>query len=550
VTITGDVKTGFTVTNTHETEKTSISGSKTWKDNDNQDGARPDSITINLLANGTKVDSKVVTASDDWKWTFEDLPKYEKGKEITYTITEDAVEGYTPEIKDYDVTNTHTPGKTSVAVTKAWSDSNDQDGRRPDSVTVHLLADGEDTGKSVILNEANNWSDSFTDLAEKKAGAAIAYTVTEDKVAGYDVTITGDAKTGFTVTNTHETETTSISGAKTWDDNDNQDGARPDSITIRVLANGKEVATKEVTAADNWAWTFKDLPKYENGEAITYTITEDAIEGYTTEVNGYDVTNTHTPTQPTPTPTPDKPTPTPSVPVEIPTPTPNKPTPTPDKPVETPTPTPNRPTSPAPTPTPETPITYETHVTGAKVWNDQNNAAGGRPAAITVRLYQNDVEIAAQTVTAENNWMFDFGTHPTFVAGVKQTYTVREDAVVGYKGEVAQRAATENTGDRVTETVTVAVTNTPNGPTPTPTVTPTPTPNRATPTPNTPGGVRGAFRDRNHNGIDDRLEGTGRTRNARTGDDSNLPLYGGMAGIAAAALAIWAVLRRKLGRNQ
>jgi hypothetical protein len=189
-------------------------------------------------------------------------------------------------------------------------------------------------------------------------------------------------------------------------------------------------------------------------------------------------------------------------------------------------------------------------VTGAKVWNDQNNAAGGRPAAITVRLYQNDVEIAAQTVTAENNWMFDFGTHPTFVAGVKQTYTVREDAVAGYTGEVAQKAATENTTDRVMETVTVVVTNTPNGPTPTPTVTPTPTPNRTTPTPNRPGGVRGAFRDRNHNGIDDRLEGTGRTRNARTGDDSNLPLYGGMAGIAAAALAIWAVLRRKLGRNQ
>ena len=46
-----------------------------------------------------------------------------------------------------------------------------------------------------------------------------------------------------------------IIGAKTWDDNNNQDGARPASITIRLLANGTEVDSKEVTAADQWEWS-------------------------------------------------------------------------------------------------------------------------------------------------------------------------------------------------------------------------------------------------------------------------------------------------------
>jgi len=52
---------------------------------------------------------------------------------------------------------------------------------------------------------------------------------------------------------------------------------RPASITIRLLKNGTEIASKIVTEADGWAWSFTDLPKYEAGELITYTITEDTV---------------------------------------------------------------------------------------------------------------------------------------------------------------------------------------------------------------------------------------------------------------------------------
>ena len=82
-------------------------------------------------------------------------------------------------------------------------DADDQDGLRPDSITVHLVADGEDTGKTLTLNEENGWSGTFSQLAEYAAGKKIAYTVKEDAVEGYTSAISGDAVKGYVLTNTH-----------------------------------------------------------------------------------------------------------------------------------------------------------------------------------------------------------------------------------------------------------------------------------------------------------------------------------------------------------
>lgn len=103
-------------------------GTKTWNDNDDQDGKRPDSSTVNLLANGTKVASQEVTADTNWTYTFLNLAKYANGSAFTYAVTEDSVDNYTATINGYDITNNYTPGKTSLTVTKVWDDSDDQDG--------------------------------------------------------------------------------------------------------------------------------------------------------------------------------------------------------------------------------------------------------------------------------------------------------------------------------------------------------------------------------------------------------------------------------------
>ena len=215
--ITGDAKTGFTITNTNN-EKISVEGKKTWDDKNDQDGKRPNEITINLLKNGVKVASKKVTAADGWKWNFGSLDKYENGNVIAYTITEERATGYTTEVNEYNVKNIYTPGKTSIQVTKAWDDNNDKDKKRPASVTIKLLADGKETGDKLVLTKENGWTGSFKDIYEYKNGKKIAYTVKEESVGDhYKSVITGNEREGFVVTNVRNS---SVPGKRTPDTGD------------------------------------------------------------------------------------------------------------------------------------------------------------------------------------------------------------------------------------------------------------------------------------------------------------------------------------------
>ena len=369
--------TEFNVINKREPEKTFVEGTKTWNDKDNQDGKRPTEITINLLKNGTKIASKKVTKADGWKWKFENLDKYENGKEINYTIAEEKVEGYTTEVKGYDVKNSYTPGKTSLQVTKAWEDKNDQDGVRPNSVTIKLLADGVETGKKLVLTKANNWTGSFTDLDEYKAGKKIVYTIKEETVGnGYISVVTKTGENTFIVTNTREPEKTFVEGAKTWNDKDNQDGKRPTEITINLLKNGTKIASKKVTKADGWKWKFENLDKYENGKEINYTIAEEKVEGYTTEVKGYDVKNSYTP--------------------------------------------------------------GKTSLQVTKAWEDKNDQDGVRPNSVTIKLLADGVETGKKLVlTKANNWTGSFTDLDEYKDGKKIVYTIKEEPVGnGYKSVI------------------------------------------------------------------------------------------------------------------
>ena len=285
-----------TLTNTHTPEVIDIPVTKKWADANDQDGKRPDAVTVRLYADGKALEGMTATlnAANGWKYTFEGLPKYrDGGTEIVYTITEDAVPGYTTAVdnKTFTVTNHYTPGKTSVSVTKNWDDNGNQDGMRPAVIEIKLLADGADTGKTLRLSAENAWSGTFGNLDEYKAGEKIRYSVQEVGVHGYESSISGDAVEGYVVTNRHVPERVEVSGRKIWRDASNQ-SLRPDCITIRLLANERAIAKVLVTAEDDWQWTFTDLPKYENGKQIVYSISEDKVEGYTTTIDGYNVINT------------------------------------------------------------------------------------------------------------------------------------------------------------------------------------------------------------------------------------------------------------------
>lgn len=415
--ISGSMTAGYTITNAYTPETITIRGTKTWNDADDQDGKRPESITVRLLANGTEVDSRTVTASSadasgNWTFTFADVAKRSGGQEITYTVSEDTVAGYTTtyDQSTYTVINSYIPETTSVRVTKEWDDSDDQDGKRPQNIMVYLLADGEQAGSQTFSGDNNgDWEYTFTNLAKYKNGSLINYTISEQQVTDYSTpVITGDAANGYVIKNSHTPETTAVSVSKTWDDNDDQDGKRPVSVTVTLYADG--VATDQtvtLSETNDWQAAFSNLDMYSNGQAINYTVVETAVEGYTpsvtgSAVNGYTIKNSYTP---------------------------------------------------------ET-----TYVTVIKEWSDGNDQDGKRPTRVTVTLYaDNVVTNETLTLSAENDWQGTFSGLDKYKDGKAISYSVQETVPAGYTVSYKSAAATntvyikntytpETTGVRVTKT--------------------------------------------------------------------------------------------------
>ena len=209
--------------------------------------------------------------------------------------------------------------KTSISGQKTWNDNDNQDGKRPSKITVNLLANGvKVASKEVKPDATGNWTYHFDHLdVVDDAGNVIAYTVSEEPVAGYETTVEGT-----NITNNRIPDMTEVAVKKVWDDKENKDGLRPEKITVRLLADGQEVAVKEITATDNWQASFTDLPVYKDGKKIVYTITEDPVAGYTSKIDGFTVTNRHIPpTTPPSTPPTTPPTTPPSTPEKPETPT-------------------------------------------------------------------------------------------------------------------------------------------------------------------------------------------------------------------------------------
>ena len=252
--------------------------------------------------------------------------------------------------------------KTYVKVSKEWV------GPKGSSATIHLWADGVDTGKSVTLNERNNWQHTFEGLKKKNTdGSEIQYTVKEDAITNYDSSITGDMENGFTVTNTN-TEKISVPVKKVWV------GKEADSATIKLLADGTEKESVTLTKDDNWEHTFSNLPKYaDDGHEIEYTVDEVHIDDYSTTISGtaatgFTITNTILIT-PVPPVTPTPVAPSPSNPISPVTPvTPINPvnpiTPSPISPITPVSPSPINPISPV---TPITPINPVNPITPSQI---------------------------------------------------------------------------------------------------------------------------------------------------------------------------------------
>lgn len=267
--------------------KTSVKVNKKWI------GKEGTPVTVHLYADGEDTGKTLTLTSNNWSGSFDGLRQYTaEGTEIKYTVKEDELTNYssktTGSMEDgYTITNTNVE-KISIPVAKTWV------GKKADSVTVKLLADNNDTGKTLTLNEAGQWKGSFTDLLKYDGtdGHEIAYTIEEVKVDGYNSVISGNAENGFTITNTI-TGKVSIPVTKTWV------GKEGTSATIHLYADDVEVDSITLNTGNNWQYTFTNLEKYKDGKEIKYTIKEDTIENYKSEITGdmstgFTVKNTNT----------------------------------------------------------------------------------------------------------------------------------------------------------------------------------------------------------------------------------------------------------------
>ena len=386
---------GSTITNSYKPGKTSVTVTKKWVDAENQDGLRPKSIKVQLYANDQKSGKEVeLSADNDWTYTFSDLDEKKAGQAVQYTVKEIEVpKGYTQTVEATNpgqvvISNTHTPSKTKVQVTKKWEDANNQDGLRPATITVKLYKDGVATDQTLELSEANQWQGSFENLDEKAAGKAIHYTVKEENVPeGYTLSIDDKDPAHPILTNKHEPTVTQVKVTKKWEDANNQDGLRPKEIQVQLYAGDQEVGEKVVLSTDNkWTHTFTKLPEKANGEIIHYSVKEVVVpKGYTVTEESQEkgdlvLTNTHTPST-----------------VDIPV---------------------------------------------MKIWADNDNQDGLRPAKITVNLYANGEKVAHKDITSETDWRETFTGLPEFKDGKKIVYTLQEERVENYSPSIDQESYT------------------------------------------------------------------------------------------------------------
>ncbi len=196
-----------------------ITGTKSWKDNSDAYGTRPDGITLALYrkagtgaeevvngADGKPLQPTWVKSGNTWTFIYTHLPEADdQGAVYTYRVEEIQTTGpaggdqYTATQNGMNLTNTLT-GTVNLQVEKLWQDNDNALGLRPDEIIVELCVNGSpDPTRTLTLTAANDWKGSFDGLAKYDSnGALIRYSVREESQSmplGYRVYY-GEAVTG------------------------------------------------------------------------------------------------------------------------------------------------------------------------------------------------------------------------------------------------------------------------------------------------------------------------------------------------------------------
>lgn len=315
-----------------ESETKNITVRKVWNDENNINGKRPNQITVNLFNGDTLVETMVITENDNWEGTFENLPKFDGDTEINYVVSEEAVSGYVLENNEHlsntvvntninfisEETNPWTKNYENVWESGAYKINNSES--KMTSKEFVLKEDGNiefdwaisseggyDKGTYVITNvitsekvkeesiSGGSNNDSYDTLTfnhvqcnlsagtykisflYKKDGSN---SIGLDKFFVKNAYFTEFVDDMFRITNKYDETIKDIHIKKIWNDENDKKGKRPDRITINLKNGDNVVASKEITAADNWEGIFENIPKFDGDDEINYTISEDSVLYY------------------------------------------------------------------------------------------------------------------------------------------------------------------------------------------------------------------------------------------------------------------------------
>ena len=97
-------------------------------------------------------------------------------------------------------------------------------------------------------------------------------------------------------------ETVEVNVQKIWNDNNNQDGIRPESIDVVLYANGEALETVSLSEENDWSFSWTGLIKHSQKDNIEYTVEEVEGDNYVASIESVTddngnvtaiITNTH-----------------------------------------------------------------------------------------------------------------------------------------------------------------------------------------------------------------------------------------------------------------
>ena len=238
------------------TGTTSVSGTKTWRAPEGTE--LPESITVILNRNGSPVDSKKVTATDDWSYEFTNLPAYSEDglTAYTYTVDEEPVEGYITTVSGTDLINTI----TSVKISKV----DIANGEELEGATIQLI--DKETGEVVEEWTSTNKAHEVTGLTTGKTYilretvAPEGYGITSDTI--FELKEDGSIDTEKTTTTVSEEGVLLVEDTRRVDFIVNKVSATDDHELYDTILSVYEITDESEVLVDSWTSRWKEVHNF------------------------------------------------------------------------------------------------------------------------------------------------------------------------------------------------------------------------------------------------------------------------------------------------